>query len=39
MKTNQMKKLLLSLLFITAFANAQPIVNIPDANFKNALLT
>ena len=33
-----MKKLLLSLLFFVAFANAQPIVNIPDANFKNYLL-
>lgn len=33
-----MKKLLFSLLFFTAFANAQPIVNIPDADFKNYLL-
>jgi len=34
-----MKKLLLSLLLIGAGAAAQPVVNIPDVNFKNALLT
>ncbi|GEP50343.1 hypothetical protein FNO01nite_10150 [Flavobacterium noncentrifugens] len=34
-----MKKLLLSLLLIGIGAAAQPVVNIPDANFKNALLT
>jgi len=33
-----MKKLLLSLLLFCAFANAQPIVNIPDVDFKNYLL-
>jgi len=33
-----MKKLLFSLLLFSAFANAQPIVTIPDANFKNYLL-